>query len=358
MAAFSHVLTNTGANSLNMVNPTNSTSQWSYKLYAYSADNVEVDTKVKATLEMIKKGDSAILHSNLVEAVAVADSNTAADADAVLPATTTGDERCGLLALHTSNNMLAGETGCWDWEAGFFLSEFIFNHPQIFKNKRILELGSGCGMAGVALSRVSARSILCTDGDKETLHNCLQNLRVNGLEVTEISADVIEPANSNVPCISVQRLRWEDGAASLPIESIDVIVGADLTYDPVNIPPLIKVLKEILLSSKKHLDGAVAALSTAAVSEPLPVASPASSIHTVEAYIVTTRRSEATFQKFLDALDGEPELQVEDITSKKENEAELSRGSSGGSVGFCHVESLEAARERIVLHRITLKNLS
>lgn len=347
MAAFSNLLiTNTGEN---IVNPTNSTSQWSYKLYSYSEDNKEVDTKVKATLELIKKGDDAILNSDVVEVVA--DSNTIASV-AALPATTTGDERCGLLALHTSNNMLAGETGCWDWEAGFFLSEFIFNNSHIFKDKRIMELGSGCGMAGVALSRVSARSILCTDGDKETLQNCLQNLRVNGLQVTEISADVTEPANLDVPPISVQRLRWEDGAASLPTDSIDVIVGADLTYDPVNIPPLIKVLKEILLSSREHLDGAVAATAAA----PLALASPASSINSVEAYIVTTRRSEATFQKFLDALDREPELQVEDITSKKENEAELSRGGGGGgggSVGFCHVASLEAARERIVLHRIT-----
>jgi hypothetical protein len=253
------------------------------------------------------------------------------------PPTAQGDDRSGLLALHVSNDMLAGETGCWDWEAGFFLSEFIFNHPDLFRGKNILELGSGCGMAGVALARVAAASVVCTDGDVEALDNCLQNLRINGLQVDEAAA---APAALNssegameIQKIQVQRLRWEDDAANLfnTSSSIDIVLGADLTYDPVNIPPLIKILKEILLfeanndkskdNNSKNDKGAVV-------------------------YIATTRRSEATFQTFLDALDAEPELQVEDVSS-------IDTVTGSNCVRFCHVESLEAARGRIVLHRIT-----
>jgi predicted nicotinamide N-methyase len=312
MTAFSHRLTDS-----ERIN--NTSSQWSYKLYAYGNSNEEDITR-----DTIRK----VEQSSIEEAIEKAEGRE----KSVMPvATTKGDDQYGLLALHVSNDMLAGETGCWDWEAGFFLSEFIFNHPRLFSGRRILELGSGCGMAGVALARVSAASVLCTDGDVEALDNCLQNLRINGLEVagetpkeqTTVAADA-EATLKDSPPIAVKRARWEDGASGLLLDtSIDIVVGADLTYDPVNIPPLLKILKEILLISFEKYN------------------------KDVVVYIATTRRSEATFQKFLDALEREPELQVEDISKEAAGEG------GTGSVGFCHVGSLEAARERIVLHRIT-----
>jgi len=330
MTAFSNrLITDTERNN-------NSSSQWSYKLYAYSNNSETVIDK--GLLEGIKNAEEASIGTAAEAFKVVAGTHTG-------PMTTTkGDERSGLLALHVSNDMLAGETGCWDWEAGFFLSEFIFNHPGVFHGKRILELGSGCGMAGVALARVSAASVLCTDGDVEALDNCFQNLRINGVDVEETAAAaaMVKPrteiSNTKRPSIAVQRLRWEDGAATLPTDSIDIVVGADLTYDPVNIPPLVKILKEILLSSSEKKTNAPN--------------------NDVVAYIATTRRSESTIQKFLGALEQELELQVEDM-SKEGATAAVGNGtlSCRGSVRFCHVASLEAARERIVLHRITRRRV-
>jgi hypothetical protein len=159
---------------------------------------------------------------------------------------------------------------------------------------------------------------------------------MNGLEVAQ-TAEVTgktEIAKSEKPSIAVQRLRWEDGAATLPTASLDIVVGADLTYDPVNIPPLIKILKEILLSTADESG--------------------------VVAYITTTRRSEATFKKFLDALEQEVVFQVEDVSKQGAIQAVGSKTLSRmgkNNVGFCHVASLEAARERIVLHRITRRKV-
>ncbi|KAH7620790.1 putative Protein-lysine N-methyltransferase EEF2KMT [Nannochloris sp. 'desiccata'] len=321
----------------------NSCSQWSYKLYAYSNSGGGVnDTGLSEGIR--KSGQAGI--ENAAE-VMEAETEAIAATHNGLRTTTKGDERSGLLALHVSNDMLAGETGCWDWEAGFFLSEYIFNHPGLFRGKNILELGSRCGMAGVALARVSAASVLCTDGDVEALENCRQNLRINGLEVADTAVEAAAGAvggvkkgraeiseETEMPSIAVQRLRWEDGIATLPTDSIDIVVGADLTYDPVNIPPLVKILKEVLISPDKNTDTA----------------------NDVVAYIATTRRSEATFQKFVDALEHEVELQVDDISKEGGTEA-VGYKTASCSVRFCHVASLEAARERIVLHRITRRKI-
>lgn len=41
----------------------------------------------------------------------------------------------GLIAVSVSRDILAGDTGCHEWEAGFFLSEYVLNNPDIFKGK-------------------------------------------------------------------------------------------------------------------------------------------------------------------------------------------------------------------------------
>ena len=40
---------------------------------------------------------------------------------------------CGLITLRLSLNLFEGGTGCHEWEAGFFLAEFVFSFPDLFK---------------------------------------------------------------------------------------------------------------------------------------------------------------------------------------------------------------------------------
>ena len=39
------------------------------------------------------------------------------------------------------------------WEAGIVLSRYIINHSSLFKNKRVLELGAGVGIAGITAKK-------------------------------------------------------------------------------------------------------------------------------------------------------------------------------------------------------------
>ena len=43
----------------------------------------------------------------------------------------------GIIAISVSRDILAGGTGCHEWEAGFFLAEFVLNNPNIFKGKQV-----------------------------------------------------------------------------------------------------------------------------------------------------------------------------------------------------------------------------
>ncbi len=46
----------------------------------------------------------------------------------------------GLMTLKLATNLFEGGTGCHEWEAGFFLAEFVLGHPDIFKGMLCISL--------------------------------------------------------------------------------------------------------------------------------------------------------------------------------------------------------------------------
>lgn len=48
------------------------------------------------------------------------------------------DPSQGVITLRLSQNMFEGSTGCHDWEAGFFLAEYILNHSNLVKGAYLL----------------------------------------------------------------------------------------------------------------------------------------------------------------------------------------------------------------------------
>lgn len=137
--------------------------------------------------------------------------------------------------------MLAGGTGCKEWEAGFVLAELILTFRSLFEGsgcahillsthltslihllpdfrdashcvsmaykpvvlssfrtmrfgsggtmtnfsvclgRVCVELGSGSGLVGVCLQRVKCSTLVLTDGNAAALQNCSENLTLNGI---------------------------------------------------------------------------------------------------------------------------------------------------------------------------------
>eukprot|EP00887_Chlorella_sp_A99_P003070 scaffold9.g3070.t1 len=323
---------------------------------------------------------------------------------------TCSDGRHGLLALNVSHNLLEGGTGCHEWEAGFFLAEFILSNPGLFAGAACLELGCGAGMVGVALHRAGARRVLCTDGDAGAVANCALNLRLNGLapagggasasasgsregmpSATHAAAEGGEqPAarqsaaagGGGAAAVECRLLHWEEGPQG---EAPDAVLGADLLYDPGATPPLLALIKQLLAAGGSgnqqccggdpHSECGVNSTSGGGGGTDTTCWRPA-------AYIATTRRNEATLQAFLDAVAADPQFALADITpagvppgsgSSAASAADNGggKGSAGapaapavavdpaaavgaGPVRFYHHPELEAARPRILLHRLQL----
>jgi predicted nicotinamide N-methyase len=68
-------------------------------------------------------------------------------------------------------NMFAGSTGCFEWDAGYLLCEFVLNNVSLFQGRTVVDIGCGTGMATIVLAQLRRSGVLacgpivCSDGD-------------------------------------------------------------------------------------------------------------------------------------------------------------------------------------------------
>eukprot|EP00268_Persea_americana_P038923 TRINITY_DN3856_c0_g1_i5.p1 TRINITY_DN3856_c0_g1~~TRINITY_DN3856_c0_g1_i5.p1 ORF type:complete len:204 (-),score=38.20 TRINITY_DN3856_c0_g1_i5:768-1331(-) len=144
--------------------------------------------------------------------------------------------------------MLKGDTGCSIWPSSLFLSEFILSYPEIFSNKSCFEVGSGVGLVGISLSFVNASKVILSDGDLSTLGNMKSNLELN-----QLNAETLMPQKAfyNLNLIECKYLPWESASEELLSIKPDIVLGADVIYDPSCVPHLVRVLA-ILLTPNEY----------------------------------------------------------------------------------------------------------
>ncbi|XP_074326294.1 uncharacterized protein LOC141664270 isoform X2 [Apium graveolens] len=151
-----------------------------------------------------------------------------------------------VIPLQCSLNLLEGDTGCSIWPSSLFLSEFILSFPEKFSGKSCFEVGSGVGLVGICLAHVRASKVTLSDGDLSTLANMKLNLDLNQ---SCLKSGLLEPTRE----VQCKYLPWES-ASECELHDImpDLLLAADVIYDPLCIPHLIRVLSIILRQRKAH----------------------------------------------------------------------------------------------------------
>jgi diphosphoinositol-polyphosphate diphosphatase len=209
------------------------------------------------------------------------------------------------VTLRVNASISAGATGCAIWEAGVILASLFVSLQAscIFDGRMCLELGSGAGLAAVCMSRAALAKLILSDGNPDSLDNLRYNLQLNGVTAECVAFD------------------WEQ-ATKEEIESlaskVDLVVAADVLYDPCTIPWFIPALL-ILLSPQK--DG--------------------TSHKRKEAWVATALRQESSLLKFLQEA-ANAGLEVSDETARV---VQLKQT-------FHLFDPLRSQCDRVLLHRI------
>jgi len=110
-----------------------------------------------------------------------------------------------------------------------------------FESSKVLELGSGTGISGLAFSLLKPKLLVFTDS-KENLPQIRKNI--------EINKSVLESNNVDLNSLKVEELLWgeKSGDAKKVLEKygpFDIIMGSDLIYDDKAKHELLYTMEEI-----------------------------------------------------------------------------------------------------------------
>lgn len=97
------------------------------------------------------------------------------------------------------------------WPGGQALARWVLDHPSLVRGRRVLDVGSGGAIEGLAAARAGAASVLCVDVDPLAACCAALNAKVNGLTVETLTADVLARGPGELPC--------------------DVVLLGDLSFD-------------------------------------------------------------------------------------------------------------------------------
>jgi len=113
----------------------------------------------------------------------------------------------------------------------------------------ILELGSGCGLPGILATRY-AKEVILTDYIEAVLENLRYNVSLN-CSNEEFSCSVEKHGSGSTfsRLVRILHLNWDEidnNEAIEILEPVDIIIGSELTYSPLSVDSLIKVICKYL----------------------------------------------------------------------------------------------------------------
>ncbi len=70
------------------------------------------------------------------------------------------------------------------WPGGAALARFLLDHPQRVRDRMVIDVGTGCGVVGLAAKKAGAREVVANDTDPWSLWVTRKNAEVNELSLT------------------------------------------------------------------------------------------------------------------------------------------------------------------------------
>lgn len=126
------------------------------------------------------------------------------------------------------------------WDAAISLSFYLWTHPELMRNKSVLELGAGMGLCSIVVGLLGS-SIIATD--KPSVIPLLASNLQNNIHNNHCELRNATPQTGHA---IARPFDWTNPPPDLITASFDVIIGADLVYDVTLFPLLATVFRRLL----------------------------------------------------------------------------------------------------------------
>ncbi|XP_058833319.1 methyltransferase-like protein 22 isoform X2 [Topomyia yanbarensis] len=151
----------------------------------------------------------------------------------------------GVIEIEHQQSTKLNLVGLQIWRGALLLADYILHNERKFKNRKILELGSGVGLTSI-VSSLFAREVICTD------------INVGGL-LELINANVarnthLKNPNCNVTVTELDfTIRYEDYPDDLKkqLQDVEYVITADVIYDDNITEAFVLTIEDLLLELPK-----------------------------------------------------------------------------------------------------------
>ena len=125
-----------------------------------------------------------------------------------------------------------GGEGLHLWEASVVLTRYCLQNHNLFSNKKIIELGTGCGLLGISILKQipTISHYTFSDYQESVLNNLKTNLTKNKIKENEK--------------YDIMKLDWRD-YSKIDLK-YDIILGSELIYKGGCIEELAKMINQLL----------------------------------------------------------------------------------------------------------------
>ena len=136
-----------------------------------------------------------------------------------------------LRGFKAENGQTIPSTGLTLWRAAPVLCDFMVHNSSIIHGKRVLELGAGLGLCGIAAELLGASQVVMTDGDTNVLSQLRENVKANRC--------------TRVIC---PQLRWGHHIDQFVEHhgKFDVLIAADIIYVESILEPLFETVVALM----------------------------------------------------------------------------------------------------------------
>ena len=111
------------------------------------------------------------------------------------------------------------------WAGGQALARYLLDNPELTRNKRVLDLGTGSGLTAIAAKKAGARDVIAADIDTLALAAVLLNAVANKVSVEVVSDDLLAHPAFRIDVVLVGDLFYERQLADRVLAYIEAASG-------------------------------------------------------------------------------------------------------------------------------------
>lgn len=107
------------------------------------------------------------------------------------------------------------------WAGGAVLARHVLDHPELVAGRRVLDLGAGGGLVGIAAAKAGARDVTASETDRNGIAAIGLNAAANGIAISTRNDDLTTGAPPDVDLVLVGDLFYGPELAVRVIAFLD-----------------------------------------------------------------------------------------------------------------------------------------